>query len=84
MQWFSSPNAGFCPVNVAPWLPAATDLDCCNVADQDKAPGSMLVLFRNLVALHRTCNALNRGDYRTFDVGGGPVFAFGFWNQRGP
>ena len=32
MQWDDGPTAGFCPVNVAPWLPLAADSQQVNVA----------------------------------------------------
>ena len=50
MQWDSSPGAGFTTGD--PWLPLV-DQDVRNVADQREDPGSLLSLYRELIALRR-------------------------------
>ncbi len=76
MQWDGSPNAGFAPAGVTPWLPVAPDAARRNVAGQRDDPASMLSLTRALLALRRRRGALHRGSYRSLrDVPEG-VFAF--------
>jgi alpha-glucosidase len=48
MQWDGSPGAGF--TTGKPWLPLV-DQDVRNVADQRSDPGSLLSLYRELIAL---------------------------------
>ena len=61
MQWDSSPNAGFSAVE--PWLPVSGDFVRRNVAAQSADPGSILSLYRSLLALRRAEPALNIGAY---------------------
>ncbi len=76
MQWDGGPNAGFCPPDVEPWLPLAPDYETVNAQVEDGDPTSMLWLFRRLVSLRRTQNALTRGRYRSVPAGSGQVFAY--------
>jgi len=76
MQWNDSPNAGFAPGGVTPWLPVAKDYAARNVAGQAQDPTSMLGLFRALTSLRRTEPALSVGDYASVDSGADEVFAY--------
>ena len=51
MQWDDNPQAGFSTAE--PWLPLAEDWAACNVESQRSDPGSMLTLYRRLLALRR-------------------------------
>ena len=84
MQWDSSPNAGFCPSTVAPWLPIPADCQQLNVAAQREDPHSMLTLTRALLAIRRRTPALNGGSYRPIDnvPEGCFVYLRQFGNQR--
>ncbi len=62
MPWDGTPNAGF--TSGEPWLPLNADWKTRNVAAQIDAPGSMLTLYRRLLALRRTHPALSLGDWR--------------------
>ena len=64
MQWNASPNAGFCPLNVTPWLPVAADYKQVNVAAECEEESSMLALTHALLALRRRRAALKRGSFR--------------------
>ena len=68
MQWDDSPNAGFCPPGVEPWLPLAENYRTINVAAQRHDPTSMLTLTRALIGLRRAAPALNMGSIRTLDA----------------
>lgn len=60
MPWDDGAHAGFSTVE--PWLPLNRDWRTRNVAAQDGDPGSMLTLYRRLLALRRDHAALSIGD----------------------
>jgi glycosidase len=76
MQWDASPNAGFCPPEVEPWLPVGGDADRVNVAAQAEDPDSILTLTRRLLVLRREHPVLNTGDFEAF--GKTPAGTYGF------
>ena len=61
MLWDASPHAGFSAGD--PWLPVDSDFAQTSVAAQSAAPGSLLSLYRALLALRRAEPALSIGDY---------------------
>jgi alpha-glucosidase len=61
MRWTSAVHGGFCAPDVTPWLPLGRP--SVNVAGQDGDPGSMLTLYRSLIALRRAEPALSVGPY---------------------
>jgi alpha-glucosidase len=67
MQWDASLHAGF--TSGEPWLPVAGDHHRTNVENQRSDHGSILSLYRRLLALRRTEPALHVGDYRSLDAG---------------
>ena len=67
MQWDSGPNAGFCPPDVQPWLPVASDYHTYNVAVEQQDTHSFLTLVRALLTLRRSSPALNVGSLRSLD-----------------
>jgi alpha-glucosidase len=67
MQWDSSPNAGFCPPNVEPWLPVSDDYKQINVAVEREDSQSMLTLTHTLLELRRTTPALRMGSYHPIE-----------------
>jgi alpha-glucosidase len=73
MQWQPGPGAGFTTGD--PWLPLAADADRRNVAAQRDEPGSILHLYRELLALRRAEPALHAGEYERLEAPAG-VFAF--------
>jgi alpha-glucosidase len=68
MPWDTTPNAGFCPPDVTPWLPLTGDADVRNVATQRDDAVSELRLVRRLVALRRTRSSLADGGYTRLDA----------------
>lgn len=52
---------GFCPAGVAPWLPVPGSWGKLTVEAQERDPGSMLALYRRLLALRRAEPGLRRG-----------------------
>ncbi|WP_066660535.1 MULTISPECIES: alpha-amylase family glycosyl hydrolase [unclassified Sphingomonas] len=66
--WDDSPNAGFSTGE--PWLPLNADWRTRNVAAQQRQPGSMLSLYRDLLALRRAHAALSVGEIALLDTGG--------------
>ena len=73
MQWDDSRHAGF--GSAEPWLPIHVDFVHRNVAAQRGDPGSLLHLYRTLIALRAGCPALSRGEQRTLPARP-DVFAF--------
>jgi alpha-glucosidase len=61
MQWDAAPNAGF--TSGEPWLPIAGDYRRVNVHEQREDPGSILSLYRRLIALRRGEPALEVGRF---------------------
>lgn len=76
MQWSAGPNAGFSASE--PWLPLAADWRTRNVEAQRADRGSLLWLYRDLLALRRRTPALERGDWRLLPAPDG-VLA---WERR--
>ena len=76
MQWDASPNAGFTPPGVQPWLPLAPDADGVNVAGQAEDPDSLLTLTRRLLRLRRDHPVLHVGDHEPFGLTPDGTFAF--------
>ncbi len=69
MQWDATPGGGF--TTGTPWLPLA-DPGTRNVADQAVDPGSLLTLYRRLLAARRASSAMRHGRHRSiFGVGPG-------------
>ncbi len=69
MPWEKGPNAGF--TTGEPWLPLNDDYEARNVAVQDDDPGSILSLYRRLIALRRSSVALTLGDVEVLRSDGG-------------
>ncbi len=67
MQWDRSANAGFCPPDVTPWLPIASDYQVYNLAAEQNDEHSFLTLVRSLLELRRSSPALMLGSYRSLD-----------------
>ena len=74
MQWADGDGAGFTHPGVAPWLPFSDDMATRNVETQLADSGSLLNLYRQLLALRRQEPALQVGDYRSLE--GGAVLAY--------
>jgi glycosidase len=65
MHWSAEPGAGF--TTGEPWLPLAADFATRNVEAQRGDPGSILCLYRALLALRRATPALERGAWRALE-----------------
>lgn len=74
MQWSAEQYAGFS--ECWPWQPPNPDYQTVNVAAQDTDPGSLLNLYRKLIALRNEHPALQVGDYVKVDSGAQEVYAF--------
>ncbi|MFI5321241.1 MAG: alpha-amylase family glycosyl hydrolase [Myxococcota bacterium] len=73
MQWDETAHAGFS--SAEPWLPIHADSTHRNVRAQRADAGSLLHLYRALIALRAAHPALSRGAQRTLPAPAG-VFAF--------
>ena len=64
MQWNNTPNAGFSPASIAPWLPVNPNYaQGVNVADQWDNPGSLLSFYKRMLRMRRNTPALIAGGY---------------------
>ena len=61
MQWNTAPNAGFSTTN--PWLPVPSSYKTHNVASESDDPNSVLSLYKKVLALRHTNEALLDGSY---------------------
>ncbi|SEB25611.1 alpha-amylase family glycosyl hydrolase [Variovorax sp. YR216] len=68
MPWSTAPHAGF--TTGAAWLRLADDWRTRNVDEQSHDAGSMLALYRRLIALRRAQPALNGGNYEALEADG--------------
>ncbi len=66
MPWDATPNGGFS--TAVPWLPLCSDFADRNVARLEQVPGSMLTLYRQLLALRRAHSALSIGTFALLDA----------------
>ncbi len=62
-QWNRSPNAGFCPPDIEPWLPVSDDYESVNVEVEETDPSSTLSLYRRMISYRNGSAALKRGSY---------------------
>ncbi len=76
MQWDGSPNAGFSPAGIKPWLPVANDYQTWNVAAEQQDPRSFLMLTRALLAVRRSHDALTRGSYQSVEQQSATCFVY--------
>ncbi|MCP5071541.1 MAG: DUF3459 domain-containing protein [bacterium] len=73
MPWEPGDGAGFSSGH--PWLPFGDDADTRNITCQKEDAGSLLHLYRDLIALRRNTKTLERGTQRSLAAPAG-VFAF--------
>jgi len=74
MLWSAENGAGFS--TAAPWLPLNANYQTTNVAMELTDETSPLQLYRRLLALRRTSEALRSGLYRSLDVSNDTVFGY--------
>ena len=77
MQWSNSPNGGFSPTSVKPWLPVNPDYkNGINVKDQEHNPDSILNYYRHLLRVRKNTPALIEGEYFPLHKTAKDYFAF--------
>lgn len=74
MPWTSAAGCGFTSADVKPWLPVGDTV--APVDGQVSDSGSVLMLYRSLLALRRARPALHSGDMRCVDVGPSCILAY--------
>lgn len=85
MHWTDAPHAGFCPANVVPWLPTEPHPPGADVASQERSETSVLALYRSLLRLRQSSDALRSGSYRTILASDSAVvIALNFSDQAQP
>ncbi|HYX50898.1 MAG TPA: DUF3459 domain-containing protein, partial [Ktedonobacteraceae bacterium] len=76
MQWDDSDHAGFCAPEVIPWLPVADDYQIYNVAEEQREPGSFLMLTHRLLELRRDTPALTIGSHQSIEQENAHCFVY--------
>jgi alpha-glucosidase len=74
MQWNTDTNAGFS--TKAPWLPVPVTYKTYNVATEEKDPNSILNLYKKLLALRHTNEALLDGSYTALNQNDANVMSY--------
>ena len=74
MPWTDGPGAGF--TSGRPWLRFGSDVSTRNVAAQRADPGSVLALYRRLIALRAATPALQVGDLSLEPDGDDDIVAY--------
>jgi alpha-glucosidase len=74
MQWNTDTNAGFSAKG--PWLPVPPTYKTYNVATEEKDPNSILNLYKKLLALRHTNEALLDGSYTALNQNDANVMSY--------
>ena len=68
MQWNASPNAGFCPASVKPWLPVTPTYFKRNVEVELSDPSSLLNCYKKLLHIRNKYSSLNSGSLELLNM----------------
>lgn len=82
MQWNSTPNAGFCPENIDPWLPVTKSYDKRNVAIETKDPDSILNCYKRFLKVRKEFPALNSGNLNLLSAKDIPKNLLGYTRSK--
>ncbi|NUM48533.1 MAG: alpha-glucosidase [Anaerolineales bacterium] len=76
-QWANSPNGGFSPAGITPWLPVNPNYaEGINVREQENDPASLLAYYKRLIHVRKQTPALIEGEYRPVQEKARTYFAF--------
>jgi alpha-glucosidase len=76
MQWSSEPNAGFTRPDAVPWLPVSPNHLEVNVRSELADEGSLLNMYRRLLALRKRSAALRLGSFHSDGSSTDDVFVY--------
>lgn len=74
MQWNKQKYAGFSEIK--PWLPISPDYQQFNVETETKDPKSFLSLYKKLIKIRASFDALAIGEYKSLDIHSEYIFGF--------
>jgi len=74
MQWNTEANAGFSKKD--PWLPVPLTYKIHNVATESKDPNSVLSMYKKVLALRHTNEALREGSYTALNEADANVMSY--------
>jgi alpha-glucosidase len=74
MQWNTDTNAGFSTAK--PWLPVPPSYKAHNVATESKDPNSVLSMYKKVLALRHTNEALLDGSYTALNEDDANVMSY--------
>jgi alpha-glucosidase len=81
MQWNGGPDAGFSSAGVKTWLPIPAGAKTVNVAAEEREPDSMLLWYRQIIALKKSDPALHQGDQIMLNTADDRVLS---WLRKAP
>lgn len=76
MQWTGGPNAGFSSPGVTPWLPVGNDHRSVNIATELADHGSILNMYRRLLAIRRQIPAIRTGSFTSSPASTDDVYVY--------
>lgn len=83
MQWSDAPNGGFCPPQVAPWLPVNPDYNAgISVCAQEGKSDSLLNFYRSMLTLRSHYPALQTGAYQEVNGENEDVLVYRRWDEN--
>jgi alpha-glucosidase len=68
MQWNSSPNSGFCPETITPWLPVNSNYNLINVESAKNDSSSLWHHYNKLLKIRKKYPALQTGDIEILNI----------------
>jgi alpha-glucosidase len=74
MQWNTEANAGFSTKD--PWLPVPSSYKTHNVATESQDPNSVLSMYKKVLALRHTNEALREGSYTALNEDDANVMSY--------
>jgi oligo-1,6-glucosidase/alpha-glucosidase len=82
MQWSDEPNAGFSAAHATPWLPLHPSATERNVAAQERDPHSLLAVYRRMLGIRKSSQALRSGRLELLKGGDLPDHVLGYRREH--
>ncbi|MBO4540668.1 MAG: alpha-glucosidase [Bacilli bacterium] len=75
VQWDETPNGGFCPEGVKPWLPVNPDYPSVNAKAEVADPDSIFSYYKALLHYRSASEILRKGSFSKMELKA-PMYAF--------
>ena len=84
MQWNASPNAGFCPENISPWMRVNDDYPSINAQSQLATPDSPFHFWQHMLAERKKdADIYVYGDFEAVETESDDIFAYVRTGKKG-